>query len=193
MTHFASNWEERGLPVRRLRNIQAAAELDEQWTRCKVWSFSELRTEYGKLGLPKGTEVPLKGQDLIDRLKQAALWKALSWTELVREWHKLEMRCPVEDPCTSVPLLMAAAWCSARTKKRSGSEKPGKATPQRDFDKYFETLELPLTADAEDVKKAYKRLALLYHPDKNTTDSPEEATRKFQEVNEAYEALCALN
>jgi predicted house-cleaning noncanonical NTP pyrophosphatase (MazG superfamily) len=39
---------------------------------------------------------------------------------------------------------------------------------------------------AEDVKKAYHRLALKYHPDKNNS---EEATRQFQEICQAYELL----
>jgi molecular chaperone DnaJ len=42
-------------------------------------------------------------------------------------------------------------------------------------------------ADGDDIKKAYRKLAMKYHPDRNPGD--EEAERKFKEVNEAYEVL----
>ncbi len=50
----------------------------------------------------------------------------------------------------------------------------------------YSILEIPTTASPDEIKKAYKRLALQWHPDKNK--SPE-ALAKFQQVSEAYEAL----
>lgn len=54
-------------------------------------------------------------------------------------------------------------------------------------DDYYETLELKRNANAEEIKKSYRRLSLLYHPDKNFGDI--EATNKFVKINEAYEIL----
>ena len=52
---------------------------------------------------------------------------------------------------------------------------------------YYEVLGVGRDAANEDLKKAYRRLALKYHPDKNPESK--EAEEKFKEVNEAYEAL----
>jgi curved DNA-binding protein len=52
---------------------------------------------------------------------------------------------------------------------------------------YYETLGVPKTASAPEIKKAYRQLALKYHPDKNQGDKTAEA--KFKEINEAYAVL----
>jgi len=53
---------------------------------------------------------------------------------------------------------------------------------------YYKILGVPRNADSKEIKKAYKKLAILYHPDKNM-DNQEEAQKKFQEVAEANEVL----
>lgn len=53
---------------------------------------------------------------------------------------------------------------------------------------YYKTLDVARSASSSDIKKAYRRLALKWHPDKNP-DNQEEATRKFKEISEAYEVL----
>jgi DnaJ family protein C protein 3 len=51
---------------------------------------------------------------------------------------------------------------------------------------WYKVLGLSNTASALEIKKAYKRLALQWHPDKNQ-DNKEAAEDKFREVAEAYE------
>lgn len=51
---------------------------------------------------------------------------------------------------------------------------------------YYETLEVPKTASADEIKRAYRKLALQYHPDRNKS---KEADIKFKEINRAYEVL----
>ncbi|XP_014252782.1 dnaJ homolog subfamily B member 6-like isoform X2 [Cimex lectularius] len=53
---------------------------------------------------------------------------------------------------------------------------------------YYKVLELTKGCSTADIKKAYRRLALKWHPDKNP-DNPEEANKKFKEISEAYEVL----
>jgi molecular chaperone DnaJ len=52
---------------------------------------------------------------------------------------------------------------------------------------YYQVLDVPRTATEADIKKAYRRLAMKLHPDRNPDDL--EATDKFKEVKEAYEIL----
>lgn len=52
---------------------------------------------------------------------------------------------------------------------------------------YYEVLGVDRGADEKDIKRAYKKLAMKHHPDRNPGD--EEALAKFKEVKEAYEIL----
>ncbi|CAN7997449.1 unnamed protein product [Ixodes pacificus] len=53
---------------------------------------------------------------------------------------------------------------------------------------YYTVLSVPRNASTDDIKKAYRKLALKWHPDKNP-DKKEEAERRFKEISEAYEVL----
>ena len=53
---------------------------------------------------------------------------------------------------------------------------------------YYKTLGVSRDANAEDIKKAFRQLALRYHPDHNPSNI-EEAEKRFKEINEAYEVL----
>ncbi|XP_071158529.1 dnaJ homolog subfamily B member 6-like isoform X3 [Mytilus edulis] len=53
---------------------------------------------------------------------------------------------------------------------------------------YYKVLGISKNSSETDVKKAYRKLALKWHPDKNP-DKKEEAEKKFKEISEAYEVL----
>ena len=57
---------------------------------------------------------------------------------------------------------------------------------KRDF---YEILGVPKNASEDDIKKAYRKLAMKYHPDRNQGDAAKAAEEKFKEIKEAYEIL----
>src|SRR3989304_6422580 len=57
------------------------------------------------------------------------------------------------------------------------------ATTKRD---YYDILGVPRNASQEQIKKAFRRLAMKYHPDRNDDDGAE---ARFKEIGEAYEVL----
>src|ERR1044071_5761390 len=57
-------------------------------------------------------------------------------------------------------------------------------TKKRD---YYEVLGVGRNATEEDVKRAYRKLAVKFHPDKNPDDA--QAEEKFKELGEAYDVL----
>jgi molecular chaperone DnaJ len=53
---------------------------------------------------------------------------------------------------------------------------------------YYQILGVNRDAGSEDIRKAFRQLALRYHPDQNL-GNPKESEEKFKEINEAYEVL----
>jgi curved DNA-binding protein len=56
-----------------------------------------------------------------------------------------------------------------------------------DYKDYYKVLGVERSASADDVRKAYRKLAMQYHPDRNPGDKQSE--ERFKEVNEAYQVL----
>jgi curved DNA-binding protein CbpA len=56
-----------------------------------------------------------------------------------------------------------------------------------EYKDYYKILGVPRDAEEKDIKKAYRKLAVKYHPDKNPGDH--QAEERFKEINEAYEVL----
>ena len=52
---------------------------------------------------------------------------------------------------------------------------------------FYEILEVPKTSSLDEIKKSYRRLSMIYHPDKNKNNPA--ATAKFQKISEAYETI----
>jgi len=56
-----------------------------------------------------------------------------------------------------------------------------------DYKDYYQSLGVSRSASADEIRKAYRKLAMKYHPDRNPNDKP--AEEKFKEINEAYQVL----
>ena len=54
---------------------------------------------------------------------------------------------------------------------------------------YYETLGVPKNASEDEIKKAYRKLAMKHHPDRNQGDAAKGSEEKFKEAKEAYEML----
>lgn len=76
-----------------------------------------------------------------------------------------------------------SAYSARRAQKRENSKKP--ASMGRD---YYALLGIERSASAEGIKRAYRKQALRWHPDRNKEDR-KEAERRFQEIAEAHSVL----
>jgi curved DNA-binding protein len=56
-----------------------------------------------------------------------------------------------------------------------------------DYKDYYKILGVSRSASAEEIRKAYRKLAMQYHPDRNPDDK--QAEERFKEINEAYQVL----
>ncbi|XP_074381151.1 uncharacterized protein LOC141722643 isoform X2 [Apium graveolens] len=54
---------------------------------------------------------------------------------------------------------------------------------------YYNVLKVGRNASEEELKKAYKKLAMIWHPDKNNTGNKTEAEAKFKQISQAYDVL----
>merc|ERR1712196_301747 len=68
-----------------------------------------------------------------------------------------------------------------------GTETRRMATGQFSSDDYYEVLGVSRSASDDDIKKAYRKLAMKWHPDKN--GGSDESNANFQQISEAYEVL----
>ena len=64
------------------------------------------------------------------------------------------------------------------------------AAPLRPDTSHYEVLGVARDAPVKEIERAYKRLALLWHPDKNG-NNVEESTARFKQIAEAWEVLLA--
>ena len=68
----------------------------------------------------------------------------------------------------------------------------GRRLPGKNVDSSYTILETDRSASDEELKKAYRRMAIKYHPDKVHHLGPEyskDAQEKFKKINEAYERI----
>ena len=72
---------------------------------------------------------------------------------------------------------------------RKGLQQAEKLLKRSKEEDYYKTLNVSRSASAREIKRAYHKLAVLYHPDKVPEEEREEADAKFKAVAAAYEVL----
>lgn len=107
------------------------------------------------------------------KTKANALGQAERWEECVREWKAIQER--LQEAGEDDPSI-------AREIRKAELEL--KKSQRKD---YYKILGVEKTADEKDIKKAYRKLAIVHHPDKNPGD--DEAEARFKDISEAYENL----
>lgn len=103
------------------------------------------------------------------RTKANALGQAERWEDAVKEWKAIAELDP-EDRNIQ--------------KEVKRAELELKKSQRKD---YYKILGVSKDADEKDIKKAYRKLAVVHHPDKNPGD--EQAEARFKDIGEAYETL----
>jgi len=83
-----------------------------------------------------------------------------------------------------------AASTAHRFAQQEPSEKTAKVAIPNHLRRYYMLLEVQIDATEIDVRRAYRKLALRHHPDKNPSDA-QGAKQRFAEVAVAYEAICS--
>ena len=103
------------------------------------------------------------------KTKARALGESGNWDEAVKEYKAIAESYPSEPNIT---------------KDVKYAELELKKSKRKD---YYKILGVEKDATEHDIKKAYRKLAIIHHPDKNPDDA--EAADKFKEIGEAYETL----
>ncbi|CAE7213757.1 unnamed protein product [Symbiodinium natans] len=178
-------YERRGVPVRRLGSVTAAARLSERWEQLDQLSEGGLLFKATAFSIH--VDKDLKRSEVMDRIKQAMLWSELPLRELqkVCREHGVNSVARESQKKELVHRLASALWPPP-------PPEPPKPPPtfnnfgprdwQRNYKKpipppsakninpktllpHFKTLGLAPNSSSADVKKAYRKLALKYHPD----------------------------
>lgn len=103
------------------------------------------------------------------KTKANALGQAEKWEDSVREWKAIQELDPEDRTIV---------------KEIRRAELELKKSQRKD---YYKILNIPKDADDNAIKKAYRKLAIIHHPDKNPND--ENAEARFKDISEAYETL----
>ena len=103
------------------------------------------------------------------KTKARALGESGNWDEAVREYKAIAENNPNEPGIA---------------KEVRNAELELKKSKRKD---YYKILGVDKDAGENEIKKAYRKLAIIHHPDKNPDN--EEAAEKFKEIGEAYETL----
>ena len=91
--------------------------------------------------------------------------------------------------CISFLLISLLPHSVHGARQRSRNQAPSSSEPNFDASDYYAVLGVSKRAKPKEIKSAYRKLALKYHPDKVSEDEKESAEAKFVKVSQAYAIL----
>eukprot|EP00439_Symbiodinium_sp_Y106_P082518 s1601_g21.t4 len=191
-------WEKQGIPVYRLTSLEAAIVIVEELGRLEAAKQADVSAAYRLLGLPPEA---LDKAAMISRLKHYLVWQELRPAELRKECLKHGISA-LGDPEELIALLVLKNWGVlpedweapdppdwSRFEPPPRRQSPAPAPPSAKVAAAFRELGLELSASHEQVRKAYRKLALQHHPDKNPGLHQDQAVKKFQTITSSYETV----
>ena len=98
-------------------------------------------------------------------------------TKKVRGWHELRFNCHLSSLCGNY------GYHSYLSRKCFSSS--SRAQSDNEEEDYYVTLGVSPTASTDDIKRAYRKLALKHHPDQNQ-DNKKESEELFKKISQAY-------
>ncbi|KRZ71912.1 DnaJ -like protein subfamily B member 6-B, partial [Trichinella papuae] len=147
----------------------------------KVASFSNSRKRLSHSSVKRSKAIALNTQRahnlVVNKYK---LWKRFSWVASHQKLCELMKQKPV-----------IISLDESDSESELEAVKGGKQMNSNSGDKhvsYYEVLGIHTESTDQEIKKAYRRLALRWHPDKNPHNKVE-AEKRFKEISEAYEVL----
>ncbi|OLP75424.1 DnaJ-like subfamily B member 8 [Symbiodinium microadriaticum] len=191
-------WEKQGIPVYRLTSLEAAIVIVEELGRLEAAKQADVSAAYRLLGLPPEA---LDKAAMISRLKHYLVWQELRPAELRKECLKHGISA-MGDPEELIALLVLKNWGVlpedweapdppdwSRFEPPPRRQSAAPAPPSAKVAAAFRELGLELSASHEQVRKAYRKLALQHHPDKNPGLQQDQAVKKFQTITSSYETV----
>jgi DnaJ family protein C protein 3 len=157
----------------------AAIQIDPSHDSYNHPTHLKIAQSHSRLGNHKEAEALI--QNYIDVLgeKLEALW-ALGEAQQAADRF--------EDAVRTYQRAVEAATEDLKKEAQQKLQEAQVALKQSKEKNYYKILGLPRSASKKEIKKAYRELALKWHPDKNAEDK-EEAEKMFQDISEAYEVL----
>ena len=89
----------------------------------------------------------------------------------------------------AVLFLLSSPTCHGARRRQQQQRRPAGADNKKDADDFYNILGISRSASSKQIKSAYRKLALKYHPDKVPDDEKETAEEMFVKVSEAYSIL----
>lgn len=189
----SSHYEAMGIPVKQIGSLRLAAQIAEEFKNINSLSVEELRCELKKYG-PDWVNV--EKMELVSHVKYIAVWTKLPLDSLRADCRSRHVPFSTGDAEHDLVRRLVFA-CHAYHKPRQPRTQaqwrqaapPGQhaepLSPRTESS--FAALSLPPNASSVDVGRAFRRLALKFHPDKNSGEHQEATTAEFREIAEAYE------